>query len=193
MKKEDRRVQRTRLALQEAFIDLMIEKGYEAVTVQDIIDRANIGRSTFYAHYEGKEQLLLANMERLHAFLQEQIAQRRTSSPEEGGVRFGFSFAMLQHVQGHKSLYRAIVGKPDGAVVIHRMREMLLRMVEEEIGKRADQLGTAGLPSELAAEFVLTTFFTVLSWWMERGTPCSAEACDRLFHRLAFGGLLARE
>jgi len=61
----DRRVQRTRQLLNEALMSLIVEKGYEAITVQDIIDRANLGRSTFYAHYQDKEDLLLSGMEKI--------------------------------------------------------------------------------------------------------------------------------
>ena len=61
----DRRIQRTRQLLHEALIELIQEKGYEAVTVQDILDRANLGRSTFYLHYRDKEELLLSGFERL--------------------------------------------------------------------------------------------------------------------------------
>ena len=55
-KAPDRRVQRTRKLLQDALMALILEKGYEAVTIQDIIDRANVGRSTFYAHFLDKQQ-----------------------------------------------------------------------------------------------------------------------------------------
>ncbi len=56
----DRRIQKSKKYLSDAFIALILEKGYEAVTVQEIIDRANVGRSTFYAHFESKEQLLFS-------------------------------------------------------------------------------------------------------------------------------------
>ena len=65
----DRRVQRTRQLLQDALISMMIEKGYEATTVQDIIDRANVGRVTFYAHFADKETLLSSRLEDVRSFL----------------------------------------------------------------------------------------------------------------------------
>ncbi|MEJ2354006.1 MAG: TetR/AcrR family transcriptional regulator, partial [Anaerolineales bacterium] len=65
MKKErvDRRVQRTRQLLNDALMSLIVEKGYDSITVQNIIDRANLGRSTFYAHYQDKDDLLLSGIE----------------------------------------------------------------------------------------------------------------------------------
>ena len=65
VKTEDRRIQRTRQSLQTALSELIVEKGYEKVTVQDVIDRANVGRSTFYVHFESLDQLLLSGFEPL--------------------------------------------------------------------------------------------------------------------------------
>ncbi len=76
--KEDRRVGRTRKLLEDALHDLIVEKGYEAVTVQDIIDRANVGRSTFYAHYTDKQQLLFSHFADLEAHL---------AGPGRAGIR----------------------------------------------------------------------------------------------------------
>src|SRR5881296_1080141 len=98
----DRRVQRTRKLLQDALVSQMIEKGYEATTVQDIIDRANVGRATFYAHFADKETLLASRIEDLRAFLIER--QRQASG-------LGFSLAMLEHARDHLPLYAAIVGR----------------------------------------------------------------------------------
>jgi AcrR family transcriptional regulator len=58
--RDDRRIRRTRAALRQALIGLVLERGYDAVTIRDVVDRANVGRSTFYAHYPSKEDLLTA-------------------------------------------------------------------------------------------------------------------------------------
>src|SRR5438132_11064546 len=104
-KPPDRRVQRTRKLLQDALVSLMIEKGYEATTVQDIIDRANVGRATFYAHFADKETLLVSLLEDLRAMLTQQQQQALAT---RGGVRergLGFSLAMLEHARSHLPLY----------------------------------------------------------------------------------------
>jgi len=54
----DRRVARTRAMLEQALVSLVPKKGYEAITIEDICDAANIGRSTFYGHYTGKDDLM---------------------------------------------------------------------------------------------------------------------------------------
>jgi len=86
--KLDRRVRRTRTAILRALISLMREKGYDAVTVTDIIDRADVGRSTFYTHFTDKSDVLDESLDGLRWFLR---AHRDTG----GGRLFAFSLAML--------------------------------------------------------------------------------------------------
>ena len=80
VKTVDRRIQRTKKHLSDAFIALILEKGYEAVTIQDIIDKANVGRSTFYAHFESKEQLLFSG----HQHLSDALLNTMNEKSNEG-------------------------------------------------------------------------------------------------------------
>jgi AcrR family transcriptional regulator len=122
-KSPDQRVQRTRKLLQEALFALILEKGYETVTVQDIIDRANVGRSTFYAHFLGKQQLFLSRFDEVRAFLTQQQVLA-------SGVRYvSFSLGMFEHAQSHLHLYRALVGKQSGAIVVQHMKQMITELV----------------------------------------------------------------
>src|SRR5204863_8154645 len=98
----DRRVQRTRQLLQDALISMMIEKGYEATTVQDIIDRADVGRATFYAHFADKRTLLTSRIEDLRATLSErQRSVRAALGRGEPGCELAFSLPMLEHAREH--------------------------------------------------------------------------------------------
>src|SRR5207247_11310009 len=105
-KKTDRRVRRTRQLLQDALIAMVIEKGYDATTVQDIIDRANVGRATFYAHFADKQTLLTSRLEDLRGVLTER--RRHASGP------LGFSLAMLEHARRHSPPSRPTVGRRSG-------------------------------------------------------------------------------
>jgi AcrR family transcriptional regulator len=109
-KAEDRRIGRTKDALHGAMISLVLEKGYEAVTIKDIVDRANVGRSTFYAHYTSKEDLLTAEMADLRRLL---TARQRSALAGEGGIGercLGFSRALFEHAASYRDIYRALVG-----------------------------------------------------------------------------------
>src|SRR4051794_4639849 len=96
-KKIDRRVGRTRQLLSEALLALIQEKGFDAVTVQDVIDRANVGRSTFYSHFVDKEDLLVKAMDPFSAHLKERQrkALRERARSDEGA--FAFSRELFEH------------------------------------------------------------------------------------------------
>ena len=129
----DRRVQRTRDVLHQALISLTIEKGYEVITVQDIIDRANVGRSTFYAHYAGKQDLLMNGLKNLSKHL---LAHQRAALAQKGGFReqgFGFSLAFFEHVHSHRNVYHAIVGRQSGGIVFSEFRAMLSDLVRSDL------------------------------------------------------------
>lgn len=182
----DRRVQRTRALLQDAMVALIAEQGYEATTVQHIIDRANVGRATFYAHFPDKEALLLSRLEDLRTVLQREARAGRGRGAS-GDRRFGFSLAMLQHAKAHWTLYQAMAGKKSGGVVLQRIRTMLTDLVREEL-----PMVTTSVPRgrrEMLAEFVTGAFMAVLLWWLESAGSLSPERMDESFHELVMGGL----
>ncbi|MBN9382100.1 MAG: TetR/AcrR family transcriptional regulator [Chitinophagaceae bacterium] len=97
----DRRTLKTKRALAEAFRQLLLEKGYDAITIQDIIDRADVGRSTFYAHYEGKEQLLIGNIN----FQEALIITKPSGEDCPMGINLPWLF---NHTKEHIDLYRVL-------------------------------------------------------------------------------------
>ena len=99
---EDRRVRRTRALLQNALMASMIEKGYEATTVQDIIDRADVGRSTFYTHFADKQTLLASRLDDLRDALSREQQLALAARGGAGARGLGFSLPMLEHVRSHE-------------------------------------------------------------------------------------------
>ena len=191
-KKEDRRVQRTRNMLFEAFMDLLLEKGYDAITVQDIIDGANVGRSTFYSHFTDKEHLLRDSIDQLKGFLKEQ-SLHRPETTVSGEYRFGFSLGMLEHIQSHKRIYKATVSKKGGAMVLQQMQRMLGDLVRDEITVLFPSSTGLTLTPELIVEYVVNTFLTLMTWWVGGSGPASAAELDKLFHQLTLTGLKGLE
>jgi AcrR family transcriptional regulator len=182
----DRRAARTRQALHEALIALILRKGYDATTIQDIVDEANVGRSTFYAHYNGKEDLLRGGFEELRAELM--AAQERAASAADGRGKqpLAFSLAMFEHACRYKQVFRALVGGRGGAVAVNQIRRVLSDLVGDELGAhRERQL----VPRELAVSFVVGTFLTVLTWLLERKSKPSPQEADTLFRHLAIKGI----
>lgn len=178
-KRVDRRVRRTRQLLQDALIGMMVEKGYEATTVQDIIDRANVGRATFYAHFADKETLLGSRLEDLRALL----AQRQ----RDLGQPLGFSLAMFEHAREHLALYGAIIGRESGAFVLQRIHRTIADLVAPDL-KAVGFKGTAERRA-LAVEFIAGAFMAVLTWWLDHGAKLPPPEVDGVFRDLVLRGL----
>lgn len=185
MKRMDRRAARTRKALHEALISLILRKGYDDITVQDLIDEADVGRSTFYAHYAGKEDLLRRGFEQLRADLMESRSLSPRDAASAGGEPFAFSLTLFQHAEGYKDVYRALAGRSGGAVVIGRIRDVLVDFVREDLPTRQD----AAIPKELALEFILSALLSVLTWWLKRRPDLAPTEVEGLFRQLMFGGV----
>lgn len=182
----DRRAIRTRKALHEALILLILRKGYEATTVQDIIDEANVGRSTFYAHYTGKEDLLRKGFDALRSEL---AAARHDALRREGGVTPGklvFSRTLFEHAGEYKHVYRALVGGRGGLVALNEIRRVLSEFVHQEL---ATDHKDAAVPRELRVQFIVNAFITALTWWLERRPKLTPSQADSMFRSLVMNGI----
>lgn len=177
----DRRIARTRALLQDALISLMTEQGYEQTTVQQIIDRANVGRATFYAHFPDKHTLLDSGLENLRVLL---TAERAKQTPD----RLRFSLPMLEHARSHLPLYRSIARREAGGHVLQKIREIVADLIRDDL--KALRLANTRDRAELAVQFLSGAFMAVMIWWMERGARESAQDVDAVFHGLVMHGLL---
>src|SRR5260370_5781387 len=97
----DRRVARTRASLQHALMSLVRKKGYDAITVADICETANVRRSTFYGHYASKDDLKRSGLEHLRRALFEHQGNALTTSDHVGDRRLAFSLPMFEHAREH--------------------------------------------------------------------------------------------
>lgn len=179
-RKPDRRVEKTKQALFEALVELMIEKGYEAITIADVAERANVGRSTFYAHYADKDDLLQESLRGLrHHLTTAKPLRQKPDDPVHPAL--AFSLPMLLHVQEARELFCALVGKQQGAPVQAQLHVMLTDLVRETLETQA--MPTAQ-PPVLAAEAVVGAFLAVATWWMNGQQQLSAEEVDSAFRSL---------
>ena len=180
----DRRVARTRASLQDALIELIPKRGYAAITVEDICASANVGRSTFYAHYPDKEALRAATIEaHLHA-----LTRPHDRSPDNAaqGRLFAFSLPMFEHAHAARALHAALLA--DSSDVMHNeVRERIRRSIREELSGREGH--AAAIPTEFVVQFVAGAFVAVLSWWLSEGRDVSAGEVDRMFQDIARKGL----
>ena len=178
----DKRVQKTLQALREALLALIVERGYEKTSVQNILDRAQVGRATFYTHYLSKEDLLRKSLDTLQGHLLQEW--KRSSKTSEDPL--GFSQAFFRHVDSHRRIYRAVVGKESGVIVDRQMRRVLVQLVHAGLpGPRNEPL------SDMAAQFVVGALMSIVTWWLDHNIKLSADDIDRLFVRMARPALKA--
>ncbi|MDX8450727.1 TetR/AcrR family transcriptional regulator [Mesorhizobium captivum] len=179
----DRRVARTRALLQDALIALIPERGYAAVSVDDICRQANVGRSTFYTHYADKDALRSATME-VHL---RSLSRRHVSAGRETSNRlFEFSLPMFEHAHAFRSLHHALLASSHDT--IHdEFRERIRRAVRAELAEK--RIGDTGMPVEFAVQFIAGAFLAVLAWWVAADTNLSPAQGDELFQRMAEKGI----
>lgn len=177
--KNDRRSQRTRQLLSDALVELIREKDYGTITVSDIIERANVGRSTFYAHYQDKDSLFIAQLDRVIEVLSQQIQSQKE-------MPFFPSLGLFQHVGGHFELYKALVWTPGIDLLTRHLQKALSQRVQEGLVKSGRDYGVA---SPILANFIIGSFLTLLKWWLENRKSHSPEQMDEIFRKLTLAAI----
>jgi AcrR family transcriptional regulator len=175
-KPADRRVQRTRRTLREAIIALILERGWDDVTVQDVCARADVGRSTFYVHFADKEELLLSGFDDLERALR---APAGTGPAHQKKV-LGFALGLLEHAQEYRRLVRALVGKRSGQAVQKRLRQLVTELVRDELSAHA----SAGPLLDAAVLYVSGGFLQLGAHWLDSKDPVPAAELEALAGRL---------
>ena len=180
----DRRVSRTRRALKEALTDLILEKGYEAVTVQDIIDRADVGRSTFYSHFLDKDDLLMAILPDLD------VPGPDTGSAAVDGPAFGWTLELFRHFGSGKRLFKALAGSQSGALARRETTARLETLARAELSRLKAARRLDAFRLELLVRFLVGTFIGFMDWWLrEENDQLPAEQVDRAFRSLVLPGV----
>ena len=185
--KSDRRSQRSRELLSQALIALLGERRYDAITVQDIIDRANVGRSTFYAHYLDKEDLLVSEFARVLDLLTQQIGPSERAEPRRLLVLAPF----FAHVQEHQHLYRALVRGGGIELILKTSRERFRSQIERRLQTLAPAGPPPGVPLGLVADYVAGAILSLMTGWLDGHLALTPGQLDELFHQLVLPGLRA--
>ncbi len=188
--KLDKRVQRTQQALRDALLDLIVERGYERLTVQNILDRACVGRATFYLYYRSKEDLLRRGLDRLRDQL---MHEWQSTSETSKGPRqpLGFSLAFFRHVDSHRRLYRAVVGRESGIIVDRHLRRVLADLVRADVLSLCHRTQLSSY-DDLSVQYVVGALMSVITWWLDRNIKLSPEEMDARFRQMTLLALRAQ-
>ena len=185
--KMDRRALRTRDALGDALVGLMQERPFKSITVQDVLDRAKVGRSTFYTHYRDKDDLFLSDVEDFWEMMSSMLERSGEDSNRVAPVR-----ELFGHVAEAKVFREALVASGKVHDVMELGQGQFARSIEQRLIKlSAAQQGVVPGQFAAAAHALAGALFSSLSWWIDRGMPVSAMEMDDAFHRLVWAGVNA--
>ncbi|MBB6464259.1 AcrR family transcriptional regulator [Aminobacter lissarensis] len=180
----DRRVARTRTALYDALVALIRRKDYATITVEDILAEADVGRSTFYAHFTSKDDLLQRSLERLRDLL---IEVQQGSGHGADATGWDPARTLFEHVSEYADVQAALAGGHGGAVLREAVDKVLADVLRQAMGTGL----VGGLPRELVIQHVVATFNTTLHWWFEHRPEMAPAEVDALFRQLLLRGLPA--
>jgi AcrR family transcriptional regulator len=185
----DRRVQRTRQALHEALKALILEKRYDKITVQNIIDRANVSRSTFYAHFLDKEDLLRKGFSMYSKQLNARIETERQEGEGEQLFHSLSFFRHFRHAYLQQHLHQAMREGGGAEVLVEAIRHHLQEDIQSRLVQIFPDGGPDAIPLPLITNFLAGALLSVSRWWLESERPYSPEEINAMFQRLAMTGV----
>jgi AcrR family transcriptional regulator len=184
--KTDRRSQRTYRLVSSAFAELLREKPYEEILVQDILDRAGIGRTTFYAHYFDKEDVLDSMTEQLLSMFTHQIAHSNARQ------RVVPSLELFEHIyHSPNQQFRALMQSRAGEPLWEALQTALSRAIEPALCTLCAEKRSPSIPLPVISEYLAGAFLTLLKWWVEASMPYPPEQMESIFQQLALPGVWA--
>lgn len=181
--KIDRRVQRTRQLLHKALMELILEKPYDQITVQEILDRANIGRATFYGHFTDKDDLLLDGLDDEQFDIQHYVDEADTAADEGKIIP---SYSLFHHAQQFHPLYKALLGTHGIEFVRTAFRNHLVHMVEQHFNRHTPAFS---LPLDVTANYLAGGLMTLMMWWLDHEMPYSVQEMDTMVQQMVMVGL----
>lgn len=187
---QDRRIQKTQKLLRDALFTLIHEKNYNSIVVKEILDRANVGRSTFYTHFRDKDELLVNG---IHDMLRSVRSAGLPPSATRYEKIIWFSLPIFEHISQHRRAGEAGIGTKGRAVIHEHLQKVIAELFADDIRKqfqgRREKFGQ--IPPDLFVQYVASTFILVLHWWVESRNPISPKEVNDLFRALILPTLAA--
>jgi AcrR family transcriptional regulator len=163
------RLRRTQKLLREALVELIDERGFDAITIGELTERAMVSRAAFYRNYQDKYDLVEQIFEEAMSALLAAVGDLGRDHPAENWVRF------FEHIAAYERLYRALLGRKGSPWFVWKMRAALAGLVKERGqlphgSNAADQL-LHSFPDDFVPDLVSAMFVEAISWWLEQGRP----------------------
>lgn len=188
--RRDRRVSRTRRQLRTALMELILERGYNALTIEDITERADLGRTTFYLHYRDKEELLVESLGEIAEELRVQVEKVADQAVEEGGRPVNPVAIVFRHVDDNRDLYRIILQGEGSNKGASRIRDIIEAAAADYFAKRMSGFVSAPpeVPRGVVAGYFAAAMLGFIALWLEKELPYQGDEAAGLFMTLFFRG-----
>jgi AcrR family transcriptional regulator len=182
--REDRRVRRTKHALGAALVELMVAEEFDAITVQRVIDKAKVGRTTFYAHFKNTDDLLLSDAERFFTLLVEYFEK-----PGVAGNRVAPVAELLQHMRDVRSFQRALDRSGRRDVLFDLIAGHLAKLIARRIALLTPDPRTLSVPIPIASRMYAGALVELVRWSLDRDETHSPAWVDARYHEVVWLGL----
>lgn len=176
--KLDRRIQRTRELLRTAILELVAEQGLDSLRIEDITDRANLRRATFYMHYRDKDELLTDALTTTFNQLAQETEHFATRDRFGGKTQLDAYLVTFRHAEAHHQLYKNLLMGGSAAIFSRRIRDYLAAIILR-----------SGMVSAVTAQFIAGAELSMITWWLEQDRPMPAETIAEQVWELVMHGL----
>ena len=178
----DRRVVRTKTNLSKALIELIVEKPYKSISINDILERADVGRSTFYNHYQDKDDLLFSHVPENILQLDVNLSALNPNLVQ-----------MFTDAQEDYKIFKAMMGTGGIRLLYERSQQMLVQQIQEHIEKLEKNGAVMPVPASIIAQFLSGALWTMFRQWLDDGMPYTPEEMNEMFQQLVNFGLLPKQ
>ncbi len=182
LSRNQRRKQRTRQQLKEAAGALLVEKGYLDLTIQDITDRLDLARATFYIHFRDKDEIIWAilqeSFDELTATLAHELPKQINERHQKKLLR------VFEYAAQNRALIRVIIGEHGHIGLSRRLGQYLAQVIQQDIESGLTQRVDAAVPTAFTAQFMAGAMIQVLTWWLEDPDAFTPKEVATLFYTL---------
>ena len=180
---KDRRIDKTQNLLRGALGSLIREKPYDAIAVTEILERADVGRSTFYTHFRDKDDLLTSGIHDMLRSVQSAALPSLAKGPES---IIRFSLPIFEYHRQHRRVGESRIGAKGQAIIHEHLRRVLSELIADDVRKasKVRRKPAGRIPPELLVQYVASTFILVLNWWAESRNPLPPDEVNDLFREL---------
>jgi AcrR family transcriptional regulator len=184
-RKIDRRIRRTRDRLGDALMKLALEKPFDTITVQNVLDRAGVSRSTFYVHYNDKDDLFLSDLDEFFEGMATMLSRRADASDRVAPVR-----ELFTHIANASRFHKAVVASGKIHEALELCQGHFARGIEQRLAELQRARGTS-MEQHAVAQALAGALLSLLLWWIKAKMPTSPVYMDDLYHRMVWSGIIS--